>query len=254
MREMIDEMKETPAEASSEDRLELASMSFKEKRAQKKADYAKIVSDLDGKEKRNYIIRYYLPVVGIVLAVLACIAGISLVIYRNSRPVAISYAIVNAEDELALDLAVFDDYLATLDVEDDAVIESDVSHIFDPVAFSENTLSSAVLNDYTAFSMLCDEGYYDVIIADEDGFTYFCETDAIQLLDTYLPEEVHDKLSDRIVSGADSQGDMYESAIDISDTAFAKSLNTGYSEVYLLFPGTKEENKTRALELLDYIF
>jgi hypothetical protein len=254
MREMIDELKETPAEASAEDRLELASMSLKEKKARKKADFDKRVSVMDGKEKRNYIIRYYLPIAGIVLAVIACIVGISVVVYKNSRPVAISYAIVNVDDEFALDLTPFDDYVATLDVDNDAVISSDVSHYFNPTAFSDGTLGSTTLDDYTAFDMLCDEGFYDVIITDKAGLTYFCEIDAVQLLDNYLPENLRTKLSDRIISVRDSQGDMYESAIDISDTAFAKSLNTGYSQIYLVFPGTKEENRTRAMSFVEYIF
>jgi hypothetical protein len=76
----------------------------------------------------------------------------------------------------------------------------------------------------------------------------------VQLLDTYLPEELHQELSDRIVSAKDSQGDMYESAIDISDTEFAKALNTQYSQIYLVFPGTKEENYTRAMNFVEYIF
>jgi hypothetical protein len=254
MREMIDELKEEPAEASSEDRLELASMSFKEKRVQKKADFKDKISTLNGKERRNYIIRYYMPTVCFVILVIACIAGIATVVYKNSRPVAISYAIVNVDDEFALNLEPFDEYFATLDIDSTAVISSDVSHYFNPTAFSDGTLGSTTLNDYTAFDMLCDEGYYDVIITDKDGLTYFCEINAVQLLDTYLPEDLHQELSDRIVSAKDSQGDMYESAIDISDTEFAKALNTQYSQIYLVFPGTKEENYTRAMNFVEYIF
>jgi hypothetical protein len=46
---------------------------------------------------------------------------------------------------------------------------------------------------------------------------------------------------------------MYESGINISDTAFAKSLNTGYDKVYIAFTGTTDENYERAMDFLEYI-
>jgi hypothetical protein len=254
MREMIDEMKEKPAKESSEDRLDQACMSRRERRAQKKADFKERISTLSGKEKFFYIMRYYLPPVCIAIFFIACAVGLFSVIYKNSRPVTISYAIVNVENQLKLDLSAFDDYAATQDVPDDSRILSDVAHVFDPVAFEEGSLTSTVLDEYTGFDVQCDEGYYDIIITDEAGLTYFSAIDSIALLDTYLPAELHTKLSDWIVNTKDSQGDYYESAIDISDTDFAKSLNTGYSDIYLVFPMGKGESQETAVSFLEYIF
>jgi hypothetical protein len=92
-----------------------------------------------------------------------------------------------------------------------------------------------------------------VIITNAAGLNYLAEIDAVQLLDEYLPAELYNELSDKIIRAKDSYGDMYESGINISDTAFAKSLNTGYDKVYIAFTGTTDENYERAMDFLEYI-
>lgn len=252
MREMIDEFKEKPNEDAGEDRLEQATMTRKERRAQKKADFKEYTSTMSKKEKTAYIIRYYFPAAAIVLVVVAIITGIAVTVYNNTRPITLSYAILNAENESKLNLTAFDEYAATKDTGKKTQLLSDTRQL-DPTAFALGTLTYTVEDEYTGFNLICKDGYYDVIITNAAGLNYLAEIDAVQLLDEYLPAELYDRLSDKIIRAKDSYGDMYESGINISDTAFAKSLNTGYDKVYIAFTGTTDENYERAMDFLEYI-
>jgi hypothetical protein len=49
-------------------------------------------------------------------------------------------------------------------------------------------------------------------------------------------------------------GNDAEMVIDISDTEFAKSLNLGYDDVYIGFPGDQQDNHERVADLLNYLF
>lgn len=51
----------------------------------------------------------------------------------------------------------------------------------------------------------------------------------------------------------DPNGTARTYAIDISDTQFAKNLDTGYADVYVAFPGVIDRNYTNSLRLLNYV-
>ena len=51
----------------------------------------------------------------------------------------------------------------------------------------------------------------------------------------------------------DPNGTSRTYAIDISDTQFAKNLNSGYSDVYVAFPGAIDRNYTNSLKFLEYV-
>ena len=60
--------------------------------------------------------------------------------------------------------------------------------------------------------------------------------------------------ADTIVSTENTNGTKKEYGIDISDTAFAKSLNLDYSDVYIGFIGITDRNLANSRKIMNYIF
>lgn len=72
-------------------------------------------------------------------------------------------------------------------------------------------------------------------------------------LKKYLPADIYTLVEDRVVETAGYDGSVVPFAIDISDTDFAKSLNLGYDDVYIGFPGNTDQNYKNAKRMLKYI-
>lgn len=235
-----------------ENKLELAVMSKKERRAAKKAAYREYTSTMSGKEKVSYFFYCYKWHIIIPICCILLILCYGMAFYKNSRPKALSYAVLNAHE---FDKSFHEDYLSYFNMPENHVVQATAGYIVDYDYYKTNTVSASKDGtDYSTFALTCETGTFDVIIGDGAGIKYCTFVEIVQPLDLYFTEEQYAALEGHIVKFQDSSYTFYPYAIDISDTEFAKRLNLEYSKVYMAFPGVTEENMTNSLRLLEYVF
>jgi hypothetical protein len=97
-------------------------------------------------------------------------------------------------------------------------------------------------------------GDFDIIITNDTGLKYCSTAGIANQLRGYFDAEVYDAIKPYMYDSEDANGTLFPYALDISDTDFAKSLNTGYDDIYLAFPGVNDENKQNAIQLIEYIY
>lgn len=234
-----------------ENKLELAVMSKKERRAAKKAAYREYTSTMSGKERVSYFFYCYKWHIIIPICCALLILCYGMAFYRNSRPVALSYAVLNAEE---FDKTFHEDYLSYFNMPDNHVMRATAGYFVNYDYYKKNMVSaSREGTNYNTLALTCQSGTFDVIIGDGAGIKYCTFVEIVQPLDLYFTEEQYAALESHIVKFQDSSYTFYPYAIDISDTEFAKGLNLGYSKVYIAFPGVSEENMTNSLRLLEYV-
>lgn len=234
-----------------ENKLELAVMSKKERRAAKKAAYKEYTSTMSGKERVSYFFYCYKWHIIIPICCVLLILCYGIAFYRNSRPVALSYTVLNAEE---FDKAFHEDYLSFFNMPDNHVIHATTGYFVNYDYYKKNMVSaSREGTNYNTLALTCQTGTFDVIIGDGAGIKYCTFVEIVKPLDLYFTEEQYTALESHIVKFQDSSYTFYPYAIDISDTEFAKGLNLEYAKVYMAFPGVSEENMTNSLRLLEFV-
>ncbi|MDE5873916.1 MAG: hypothetical protein K2H07_08400, partial [Lachnospiraceae bacterium] len=234
-----------------ENKLELAVMSKKERRAAKKAAFREYTSTMSRKEKVSYFFYCYKWHIIIPICCILLILCYGMAFYKNSRPKALSYVVLNASE---FDKSFHEDYLSYFNMPKNHVVQATAGYIVNYDYYKENMVSaSRDGTDYSTLALTCETGTFDVIIGDEAGIKYCTFVEIVQPLDLYFTEKQYAALEDYIVKFQDSSYTFYPYAVDISDTEFAKGLNLEYSKVYMAFPGITEENMTNSLRLLEYI-
>lgn len=239
-----------------ENSLELKSMSAGERRRFKREAYEETTRDMSPSEKKAYFISYYKWHIIIPIAAVIIIAIFSITIYINTRPIGLSYVILNVADQDAVDTSFYDDYAAYNNISDK---EKEISSIGLAIDFTyymehENSLMSNSTSDYYKLSSNCEFGNYDVIITDRDGLKYCTHRDIIQVLDNTLSPAIYEALSSHIVTLESAYGEPEAFAVDISDTAFARELNAGYSKMYVVLPYVTNNDNKNAIRFLSYVF
>lgn len=231
-----------------EDSLEIAMLSRKERRKYRKKKLRETLSLMTPGEKFKYLVYYYKWPVIITLAVLLIAALAGRTLYMNSRPVALSYAIVNADSE-TLQVDFVEDYLQSFHLEKGYQVHANTG-------FRTATETDAGYDDddYVQFSLLCRDQYYDVILTDKAGMEFLSGGGLLVEPGQVLSSSQLSPLTDRLVKSAGSDNVRRYAGIDISDTALARLLHTGYSQVYLCFPGTSDQNKENAARFTQWIF
>ncbi len=234
-----------------ENKLELAVMSKKERRAAKKAAYREYTSTMSGKERVSYFFYCYKWHIIIPICCVLLILCYGMAFYRNSRPVALSYTVLNAEE---FDKTFHEDYLNFFNMPDSHVIQATAGYFVNYDYYKKNSVSASKEGtNYNTLALTCQTGTFDVIIGDGAGIKYCTFVEIVKPLDLYFTEEQYAALQGHIVKFQDSSYTFYPYALDISDTEFAKGLNLEYSKVYIAFPGVSEENMTNSLRLLEYV-
>lgn len=241
-----------------EDNLELKRMTRRERNKIKRERLKKNLEDMSRKEKAAYIIYYYKWkfILAILIAVLAI--AIPVTIYRNNRPVAISYAIINSHYPENINEDAFDDYMAFYGyTKKQQIISSSYSYL-NIETYEEDYAANSNSANFTSLPMLCYNGYFDIIITDKTGLIYCAAQSLIQPLDSSLYPDVYKAIStyyaDNIESADNTNGVSKEYGIDISDTEFAASLNLDYEDVYIGFISYKDRNLANSRKFLNYIF
>lgn len=254
MREMIKELEEKPTVENAEDRLSLHAMTPKERRAAKKAMFSETISGMSAKEKFSYVVFYYKWYFIAVVAVLLIALSLSITIYKNSRPISLSYVVINQDENTPIDTAPIEKYIEDMGMTDGYRLLSNTEVQLDPETYLEEFNNNPNSSIYTEFPMMCYNGFYDVIITDEKGARYCGMQDIAYHVDLVLDADIYSVVQERVFIAPDNNGDNQKFAIDISDTEFAKSLNLSYDKVYIAFPGSYDNNLQSAKRLMRYIF
>lgn len=245
--------KDAKPTVNTEDNLELHSLSFRDRQRAKRARIKEHMEGMTKGQKFGYILSYYKGRIILGLVLLAICIAIPVTIYKKSRPVALSYCIINSPKPSAIDTSFVDAYLDSYNLHGAYQLESDVTVHLDKDTYLEEYSQNSSASIYTELPMLCFNGYYDVMIMDEKGLEYCAMQEIIYPLRNYLPAEIYSEVESRICSADDNDGVNVPFAIDISDTDFAKGLKLGYDKVYLGFPGNTERNYINAKRMLKFI-
>lgn len=243
-------------EVRHEDSLELHYMSLRERFAAKRAKYKEEIQDMGPGRRIGHFMRYYKWFVIIPAIVLACVIAIIITVHRNLQPVGLSYMILNVKDEDVLDTSFYEDFVAQFDIPDNYQETSSTTYHVKYADYleREDIYLSSSSTDYYRISTNCEAGNFDVIITDMDGLKYLSRIDIIQVLSNTLDSSVYDSLEKYIVY-VDGPYGSETFGLDISDTDFARGLNTGYSKVYIAIPSnTACKSNKNALRLLEYIY
>lgn len=238
---------------AAENNLEMRLLPFRERIKAKRAKLKKTLSSMSKKEQFSYILFYYKWTFLAITIAIVCVVSITLTIYKNTRPFALSYAVLNISNPMDLNRDFEAEYIDYYGFPKKYQINLDAQRHLDKETYLQVLNSGQDSADYTGFPALCFNGRFDVVITDEKGAEYCSMQEIFNPLQSYFPADIYPLLEDRIYEAANNDDVVMPFAIDISDTAFAKSLNTGYEKVYLGFPGTTEENYQHAKLFLKFI-
>lgn len=238
---------------AAEDNLEMRLLPFRERIKAKRAKLKKTLSSMSKKEQFSYILFYYKWTFLAITIAIVCVVSITLTIYKNTRPFALSYAVLNISNPMDLNRDFEAEYIDYYGFPKKYQINLDAQRHLDKETYLQVLNSGQDSADYTGFPALCFNGRFDVVITDEKGAEYCSMQEIFNPLQSYFPADIYPLLEDRVYEAANNDDVVMPFAIDISDTAFAKSLNTGYEKVYLGFPGTTEENYQHAKLFLKFI-
>lgn len=240
-----------------EDNLEIRKMKFSQRIKAKQARLKENMEGMTTWEKTKYILYYYKGTIFWSIVILFIAIALPITIYNKTRPVAISYAVINCQNDENINTHLFEEYKDYYGFAESDQIQVNKAVFLNSEDYNENTVHNYSQSDYSQFPMLCHNDYFDVVFTDETGLE-FCTTQAVvQPLDSRLPSDLYDiiktEYSHLIVKSPNYNGDMVEYALDISDTEFAKELGLSYDKVLICFPGTSERNFTNSKKMLDYI-
>ena len=222
--------------------------------------------DMTGFQKFKYILYY-----GKVYIIILCIA-IAASIYcihtmsENSRPVGISYVVLNCDNNttaltVATDGNPFKDYLEKYGLNTKKYQNHSNTRVMVDLETQEDDyykdiLSSGFLSQFREFM---ETDFYDVVITDKKGLDYMIKSETkvrLKVMDDVLSAELlnEDIIKEHTVREKDLADIEYPVALDIRETEFAKALKLPYTDVYLCYAGTSDENKKNAEQLTRYIF
>lgn len=255
-KEQVQDVGDKASRPNGENKLELHSMSRRERKRFKKEQYKEYTSDMTKSQKLRYFFDYYKWNIIIPVIVLIFVSYLGVTIYKNTRPVGLAYVILNAENKDAINTSFEEDYREYFELSDDSRFPSAFNMKIDFDYYLENAeyVQTSNSTDYNILSTQCEIGEYDVIITDEKGLKYCSYSKIIKPLKGYLDADAYKALSDYMYDSINPNGDYEPYAIDISDTEFAKGLNTGYDNIYLCFPGAEKQNKRNSFRLIEYIY
>lgn len=261
-------MSEDKATNNKEDRLAKEGLPLKDKF---KANHQRCKDNMEGmskKERTKYFLYFYRGyiIMGLILLFLAI--AIPIHIYNRSRPVAISYAVLNQASFYTTSKSSINDYMdyfgydSSYKSEEYTGIqlrpqgEEPTTETVDNIAIAYQDESSA---GYIQFPLLCRDGYIDFVLMDIDAIQCLEGSDLFASLEDTLSSETYSQLLTKypelkIASIKDADGNTIEFAIDVSDTEFVKGFDVSYSEVYLAFPKTKDPENIKPKQIIQFIY
>lgn len=246
---------EPELEPSHESRLEEKELSRRERGKLIKEHFLEETKDMDKAHKFEHFFLYYKWYILVPIFVVLIIVWISLIVYSNTRPIGLSYVILNSYDQDKVNRDFYDEYFSYHQLSNKNQEISDLNYYIDYDYYiqHESTLISDSNSNYYIFSNNCDKGDYDIVITDRSGLDYCCHIGIIKPLSEYFDQDTYNKISSYTISVKDYYGDTLPYAIDISNTDFARELSTGYTEMYVIFPGVTDRNYKNACRFIEYL-
>ncbi len=242
---------------SSENSLELHSLSFRDKLKAKKARYVENTKDMSKPERFKYFVYYYKWHVILGILLLFCAIALPITIYKNSRPISLSYAIVNCDTPGRINQEPFEDYAEFYNISEGYQLLHNITTHLNLETYEEEMTKNPDNASYNQFPLLCFNNHFDIIITDKTGLDYCSVNGLIQPLEDRLTEDVLSIINTQypqlIVMSPNYDDAETPYAIDISHTEFAKNLNLGYNDIYVCFPGGEERNFTNSKRFLNYV-
>ncbi len=249
--------KDTEKKTYVEDNLELRRMKFKDRIKAKQERLKANTEGMSNWEKFKYYVYYYKWHVILGLILLFCLIAIPTAIYKNSRPVAISYAVVNSPEPEKINEKLFNEYTAHYGLVDGYQIRNSLAVTLSQADYETEFAKEEGDSSYTQFPTLCWNNYFDIIITNETGLHYCTVNSLVQPLEDRLYDDIYQEIKSthprRIIQSPNYDKYPVEFAIDISGTEFAQKLNVGYDDVYVCFPGGSEENIVSIRRFLKYV-
>ena len=219
---------------------------------------AEQMKDMTTSGKIKYIFYYYKWHMLITLIAVFFIFYLIDVIYKNSRPVALSYVIVNSFDIEGIynKIDPIYEYADYYGIRENHKIDAVTDITLKEESFDENNQSTDMTNyRYISFSNGCGNDYFDVIFTDTEGLKV-CSmaAHARPVKDILTPENFERcKEENRLITQKGYEGEPDYYGVDISDLPVAKAMNLRYDDIYLCFPGDSESNIENANKFLAYI-
>ena len=236
-----------------EDNLELAAMTRKERRAVKKERREKEMEGMTRGQRIKYLLYYYQWPIIVTTLTAGCLIWILIAVLRSEPPVALSAAVMNNDRSKEVTSEIFDTYIREANINPSyrTVVESFQINL----ETLQTDINAATADSaYVRFPNLARESYFDIIITDRGGLDYCSTTDIAIYPDYVLPMDLLEALKPYEVEAEDYYNQTFVYAYDISGTDFAKSLDLGYDEIFLCFPGNTSEAQMHAENFVRYIF
>ena len=262
-----DNKKDDSKEFTGEDNLELHKMNFSDRMKAKKERFRKNTEGMSTKEKISYCVYYYKWPVIISALLIFLLIYVSISVYKNTRPVALGYAVINSPKPGYINKDVFDEYMECYNFTNGYQITSATDIQMSMKQYNELYEQGNIDNntDYSQFPLLCWNGYYDIIITDKAGLEYCSSESVIEPLDTALSDDIYSivytDFAKDITTAPNYNNDYVDYAINVSNNEFIKNLNVGYDEVYICFPSSvsaesdiRERNIGNRRRILKLIF
>ena len=241
-----------------EDNLELHNLSRKERRRAKRERYKKTTEDMSRKEKINYFFYYFKVPILVGIAVIVSLSLIIASLYKNTRPVAISFALLNSPSVEYLSKDDFKGYMDYYDMPSSYRMLDFYSSKCDLDIYEDYFSKNPDDAIFSQFPTLCYNDYFDIIISDKTGIDYCAKLSLIRpledSLDLSMSKYIYENCPERIVEANNVNDEPVAYAIDISGTEFAESLHLDYDDVYIALPGQSERNIANSKRILNYIF
>lgn len=241
-----------------EDNLELHNLSRRERRRAKRERYKKTTEDMSRKEKINYFFYYFKVPILVGIAVIVSLSLIIASLYKNTRPVAISFALLNSPSVEYLSKDDFKGYMDYYDMPSSYRMLDFYSNKCDLDIYEDYYSKNPDDAIYSQFPTLCYNDYFDIVISDKTGIDYCAKLSLIRpledSLDLSMSKYIYENCPERIVEANNVNDEPVAYAIDISGTEFAESLHLDYDDVYIALPGQSERNIANSKRILNYIF
>lgn len=254
MRQMTKDLEEKPIEKTEVSNLDQVSMTRKERRKYRKEQIEETTKDMTPSEKRKYLLYYYKEKIIIAVAAIVILTIVGVSYYKTSRPITISYVVVNCQNQMEFNVDAIEQYAKDIGKFDGYQIKGDTNVQLLKDEYNSEYEANPNSQKYISFETMATADYYDVVITNMEGAVYCGETNVFYPLDKYLDEESYNKVKDKIVILNNMDGQPGQYAIDVSDNEFMKSLNVGYDDIYIGFAGDQKDNHERNKELINYLF
>ncbi len=250
--------KEVEKSSTAEDNLELHGLSRRERRRAKRERYKKTTEDMSRKEKIGYFFYYFKVPILVGLAITVSLSLIIVSLYKNTRPVAISFALLNSPSVEYLSKDDFKEYMDYYDMPSSYRMLDFYSSKCDLDIYEDYYSKNPDDAIYSQFPTLCYNDYFDIVISDKTGIDYCAKLSLIRpledSLDLSISKYLYDNYPERIIEANNVNDEPVAYAIDISGTEFAKSLHLDYDDVYIALPGQSERNIANSKRILNFIF